>query len=497
MKKIKIVLTSLLVSMFTITNVYAATSDPNSLDNINDSTVQRNNNPSLGYIMNNNFVCYSCGAYYHETGSTTTLLGGPDEVTGGIGVYFKNGDTWETGSYPGSSIATSDLNNVRYPLSSFFVAAAVGNNPTATTTEGAKGIIDKYLLTVQNGKLTKTIDNGAVITVTPEVYSDKNFIKLNYNVKNGSTAQKINVSTFNDIYIGGEPSSSCNDNAAYELNTHIPTIRTGFNAKTGTTDSKKYMTVILEETSGLLNNGGGTFGYWSGIRDIDKLSGIEGDEAKKSFTTSVIQSLFKVPDKDNQDNQTIPSDASPYADSEFSYTWSKDMAANEETTFSTLIGLGNNNPVTINIDENTISPNYDKDNKTFSLTENDANIQIGGTIKDECGMGTCTYTINGSGPIPCDENVYYTSGDSFTTNYMSTINIKDAELKTTGNEYTVTANSVACGTATATHTFNLSGDVAENPQTGINNNYIILGLILVGGVGIFIYSKKHNKFPQV
>ncbi len=485
MKKIKIVLTSLLVSMFAITNVNAATSDPNSLDNINDSTVQRNNNPSLGYIMNNNFVCYSCGAYYKEVGSYKTWLAGANEVTGGIGVYFKNGDSWETGSFPGSSVSTSDLNNVRYPLSSFFVAAAVGDNPTATTDDGAKGIIEKYLLTVQDGKLTKTIDNGAVITVTPEVYSDKNFIKLNYNVKNGSTAQTINVSTFNDIYIGGEPSSSCNDNAAYELNTHIPTIKTGFNAKTGTTDSAKYMTVILEETSGLLSNGGGTFGYWSGTHNV-----VTGNDSNKETTiTNVINSLFKT------DKSTIPNDASAYNDSEFSYTWTKAMAANEETTFSTLIGLGNNNPVTINIDENTISPNYDKDNKTFSLTENDANIQIGGTIKDECGMGTCTYTINGSDPIPCDENVYYTSGDSFTTNYNTTIDVKN--LKTTGNEYTVTANSVACGTDTATHTFNLSGDVADNPQTGINNNYIILGLILVGGVGIFIYSKKHNKFPQV
>lgn len=492
MKKMKILLTSLLVSIFAITNVNAATSDPNSLDNINDSTVQRNNNPSLGYIMNNNFVCYSCGAYYNEVGSTPTFLGGPNEVTGGIGIYFKNGDTWETGSFPGSSVSTTDLNNVRYPLSSFFVAAATGNNPTATTTEGAKGIIEKYLLTVQDEKLTKTIDNDAVITVTPEVYSDKNFIKLNYNVKNGSTPQTINVSTFNDIYIGGEYDTICNDNAAYELNTHIPTIKTGFNAKTGTTDSQKYMTVILEETSGLLNNGGGTFGYWSGERNIDELGGIVGNDAKKSFTTSVIQSLFKIPD-----DQTIPSDASPYADSEFSYTWSKDMAANEEVTFSTLIGLGNNNPVAVNIDENTISPNYDKDNKQFSLTENDTNIQIGGTIKDECGMGTCTYTINGSDPIPCDEEIYYTSGDSFTTNFMSTINISEANLRTTDNEYTVTANSVACGTNTATHTFNLSGDVVNNPQTGINNNYIILGLILVGGVGIFIYSKKHNKFPQV
>lgn len=486
MKKVRIFLTALLISIFAITNVNAATRNPNSLDDLNDSSIERNNNKSLGYIMNNNFVCYSCGAYYKTVGSVNTWLGGANEVTGGIGVYFKNGDKWETGSFPGSSVASSDLNNVRYPMSSFFVAAATGDNPTATTSTGAKGIIDKYLLTVQDGKLTKTIDNNAVITVTPEVYSDKNFIKLNYNVKNGSVPQTINVSTFNDIYIGGEPSGPCNDNASYELNTHISNIKTGFNAKTGTTDNKKYMTVILEETSGLLNNGGGKFGYWSGTHDV--VSG--NDSNKETKTTNVINSLFKTT------TTSIPNDASAYDDSEFSYTWSKAMAANEETTFSTLIGLGNLSPVTIDIDESTVGPGYDKDKKEITISEKVDSIEIGGTIKDECGMGTYTYTINGVTPDEVkDGKPYYTSGTDFIYNFLEHVNVK--YLQTGENKFVVTANSVACGTSTDEFAFNIGKDSIKNAQTGINNNYIVLGLILVGGIGIFAYSRKHNKFPQV
>ncbi|MBE6153634.1 MAG: hypothetical protein E7166_05370 [Firmicutes bacterium] len=39
--------------------------------------------------------------------------------------------------------------------------------------------------------------------------------------------------------------------------------------------------------------------------------------------------------------------------------------------------------------------------------------------------------------------------------------------------------------------------VPENPKTGINICYTFLGLVLAGGIVIYIYSRKHNKFPQV
>lgn len=37
----------------------------------------------------------------------------------------------------------------------------------------------------------------------------------------------------------------------------------------------------------------------------------------------------------------------------------------------------------------------------------------------------------------------------------------------------------------------------ENPQTSANTNYLFLGFVLVGGISIYIYSKKHSKFPQI
>lgn len=452
MKTIKLFLISIFVSMFAITEIYAATSAVKYDEISNGEGIEKNSSGVLGYKIAD-FMCHSC----------RPMMGEDAPVKGGIGIFFKGMEQWELGSFGGAS----DVDGEKYPLSALFTTFTTDDNPEPD--EGNNYYLDN-VLTASGNTLSHTSGN-ITVSLTAEPSERGNFIKLNYKITNNGSDTTVNIATFNDIYIG-IPGNTGNDNASYELNTHIPTIDMGFNAKT----SGKFMSVILSENSGLLSNGGGNFELWTGALG-----------SASSFPNADVINMFK---------NTGITQATPYTDSAFAYSWSG-IAKQGETTFSTLIGLGNNNPVAVNIDENTISPNYDKDNKTFSLTENDANIQIGGTIKDECGMGTCTYTINGSDPIPCDENVYYTSGDSFTTNYMSTINIKEANLKTTGNEYTVTANSVACGTNTATHTFNLSGDIADNPQTGINNNYIILGLILVGGVGIFIYSKKHNKFPQV
>lgn len=490
MKKAKMFFIGLLASIFSISNVSATT--VNSLDDLKDNFISGNNKKVIGYKISDKFVCYSCGAFcINATTNQYTCMGGPESneqygttgIASGIGIYYKDGETWKTGSFPGPASAAG-FPNQRYPLSSLFVAAAVGNNPDAQTSTGATGIINDYILESNNGTLSKTI-NDAKITVTPETYTDKNFIKLVYNVKNGNTAQTINISTFNDVYIGGEYSSNCDDNAAYELNTHIKNITNGFNAKTGTTDNKKYMTIVLEENSGLLSNGGGKFNYWAGVHNT---------VSTKNATTNVISSLFKTT------NSGIPSSATPYSDSEFSYTWSKQMDANEETTFSTLIGLGNLGDVDVTID--SLGPNYNSDDKQFKLTTDDKNINIEGTINDKCGMGTYSYKINGvcvddpEKTEGCKEYTYYTD-NTFKTNYNVEIPTKLLSDSEEGNNFEITAKSVACGTDTEKTTFTLAKDKTDVPKTGINSNYIVLTLILIGGIGVFVYSRKHNKFPQV
>ena len=47
-----------------------------------------------------------------------------------------------------------------------------------------------------------------------------------------------------------------------------------------------------------------------------------------------------------------------------------------------------------------------------------------------------------------------------------------------------------------THEFTIVCTV-KSEQLGVNTNYLILGLILIGGIGVYVYGRKHNKFPQV
>ena len=461
-----------LSSAFTI-NAQVIYSDFDSIDG--GTFTARDDETGLAYLTDE-YVCYSCGSH---------LDGGSSFVPGikaqGIGVFFNNKGTWETGS--------SVLSDIGYDygsgaLTSLFFAARIddktgtmykGNIEEIIKTNG-QSYIDKYLLKENSSgtSLSKEIDN-VKIEVTPELMKNKKFIKLNYKITNDNSENMyVDIATYNDVYVGPALADSvCNDAATYKTNTHIPGIQKGFNAIVG---GGKYMTVVLQENGlgGIINDGGGEFTHYFGNR-----TGSTSPSEKSSGQTNMFTSVNFPYDTVNPD-------------SEFSYTWSKNVEANSTTEFSTLIGLGSLTEPTINIE--SLEPNYNTDTKEFNLTTDDKNVIISGTITDECGMGACTYNINGE-DIPCDQATYYTSGTDYSTKYTATI---PTEKLTDVNEntFSVTANSVACGTATDTTTFTLHKDRENNKQTGINNNYIALGVILLGGIGLFIYSRKQNKFPQ-
>lgn len=492
MKKVKIALASLLTMTFAIMPINAATNegkidtiDPVKLGDLSNTTVSNIYSSNVGYKVSNSFVCYSCGIYTKTTGSKTTVSGA-NILAPGIGVYFKNNNTWETGSFPGAY----ETGKGSYPLSSFFVAGYIGesNAFNVSNYKKAENVINNLLLSPDssNASLSKEFSSDNVtISVKPELMENKNFVKLNYKVinNNSSETKTVNIATFNDIYIGGVPTAICNDNAAYKLNNTLPTITTGFNALT----TNKYMTVILDETSGLLNNGGGTFKYWAGNRELADM-----DDSGNVTASSIITNLFN--------EGGIPAEAKKYGDSEFAYSWYKEVPANSTVEFSTLIGLGNLEDVYVTIDK--LSPNYNKDKKEFDITTDDKNINIEGTINDKCGMGTYSYKINGvcvddpEKTEGCKEYTYYTN-NSFTTSYNAEIPTELLTDSENGNTFTVTANSVACGTDIEETKFTLNKDREPVGKYGINSNYIVLGIILIGGIGLFIYSRKQNKFPQV
>ena len=463
MKKMKFLITFILSFIVLYGTINAQVLYSDFAEDIDGAVTAKDDETGLAYLVDE-FICYTCGGY-NDTGWITGVK------AKGIGVFFNNKGTWETGS-----AILSSMHDKFGPsaLTSLFFVTKIDDSyePTAD----GNNYINDYLLKDKEGTSTLKYEKSNVtITVTPELMENKKFIKLNYKVVNSnSSSKKVDIATYNDVYVGPAPADSdCNDAATYKTNTHIPGIQKGFNAIVG---GGKYMTVVLQENGlgGIINDGGGEFTHYFGNR-----TGSTSPSEKSSGQTNMFTSVNFPYDTVNPD-------------SEFSYTWSKNVEANSTTEFSTLIGLGSLTEPTINIE--SLEPNYNTDTKEFNLTTDDKNVIISGTITDECGMGACTYNINGE-DIPCDQATYYTSGTDYSTKYTATI---PTEKLTDVNEntFSVTANSVACGTATDTTTFTLHKDRENNKQTGINNNYIALGVILLGGIGLFIYSRKQNKFPQ-
>ena len=190
MKKVKLILTSLIVGLFFISDasakiLYSAVSDGNSLT--------KNPSGTVGYYVDN-YACYSC-----RPDARASI-----EDKSGIGVFFKNNDEWQLGSFG------RDNSN---GLSAFF------------TVFKANSGTENYLEKDGNfsGGLHKKDDSEDVhVYLTPEIYEeDSNFILLKYKVQNlsPSDAATVNVATFNDIYLGKVPDSSstgpCDDNASF------------------------------------------------------------------------------------------------------------------------------------------------------------------------------------------------------------------------------------------------------------------------------------------
>jgi len=190
MKKIRIILTSILTFVFFTCSVFADTStsednvegiDPINLGDLNDTIITTGNNSNVGYIVSDEFVCYSCGLYFKNINGNT--LSGANLLASGIGVYFKNGNSWETGSFPGAYESTKGS----YALSSLFVVGYIGDTDNITPSSPkensrAENVInnssldtlDNYELAKELTKRLRSIEHREILNLKNDFdYEDK------------------------------------------------------------------------------------------------------------------------------------------------------------------------------------------------------------------------------------------------------------------------------------------------------------------------------------
>lgn len=461
MKKIRTFILGLFACFFAISNVSAADTPFNFSDIANNVTP--NSGSNLGYRIGK-FASYS---------SNDDPFDGSSYVNG-IGIFFKNSDNvWNTTSFAGPA-SGDDIKG----MSAFFTGFKIGSVETINMVD-----VDS------NGSLTKTVSN-ITVSVTPKMVYDNKAVLLKYSIKNtsGSTST-VTVGTYNDTFLGDSNDyDTAIDADAVSYKQSIENNNWyGFNGLNA--NNSKYIFTVLKQFSGTsrladegedATLGGGAPNYWFGWL---------GDEFPKNDYNNIFSS-------ENPTEYTANSGST--GDSGLSFSRVESVDNGETVNYSVLIGAGYNSKPVITIDESTISPNFDITEKTFNLTENNKEIVIGGKITDsvasELTPGKCEYKINDKEWRTCDQATYINND----VDYTATIPVDDLNTNSSDNVFVARAtNHFGTTSDEVTYTFKLGTDIADNPQTGINNNYIILGLILVGGVGIFIYSKKHNKFPQV
>ncbi len=451
MKKIKIIL----IGLITILLLTPSSSAMILYDDVADgSKFTKNPSETVGFLIEN-YTCNSCV-------STPSLSSHVNRD--GIGIFFKNNDKWQLSSFG------SNYSGTRGGLNAYFTSFQVeGSTELALENSGYN-------------KLTKKDETKNVtVSVVPEIYKgNSDFILLKYSVENMDTNDnKVSVATFSDMYLGDPPEVS-SFILTYEDNITVTNIDKnifkgidkGFVGTLESEEDKKFIAVAVDIPS-ILKKDSGQLGYWTDYRL---------DIPSREFTNK-----FNV----------LPDTELPYGknytDGAFAYSWTGNVKSGQTVEFETLIGVGVVKTPTINIEK--LDPKYNESKKEFNLTTDDENVIISGTITDKCGMGACTYNINGE-EKSCDQATYYTMGSDYTTTYTATI---PTEKLTDVNEntFSVTANSIACGTATDTTKFTLHKDKEKIGKFGINNNYITLIIILFCGIGLYIYSRMKNKFPQI
>lgn len=176
---------------------------------------------------------------------------------------------------------------------------------------------------------------------------------------------------------------------------------------------------------------------------------------------------------------------------------------------------------------NTLKNGYN--NNTLSkvnVSSSNATVTLYG--KSECSGSSCTYNYAGSNKtfelalskaVVCSNGekyiTYQTTGEGGKTNYMednkanytgtvywsedyyvtcTTNNTGDNVIETSGDTTTTTTSSSGIKTTTKAYS---GSTTTENPQTGVNTYFIVLGLIAVISYGFMVIVKKYNLFKNI
>lgn len=462
MKKLFSLSLVIFTMFFMVGEVSAATTTSFKNSGLNNITIIKKGN--LGYYVASGFDVdarqreqkLSTGKY---NGTTDALL----PMHGSINVFGYDGDH----AYEMSAIVDKASLGTK-TLTGIFPVFYIGNGSTLDVT---KSLFDAYnYLTPNNNVLTGT-KNNITVTVTPSHVLNNQFIKLTYVAKNNGTAdQVISMAGYSDIALDGI------DNAAETPAERIISNETGFTISSVTTENKtRKMYVITDNFTEIVNND--DISYWIGNKKVDNIS----NPYSKAFKSS------------NNTYDTTNSEK----DSAMAFSWNNiTLKAGEEVTRSILIGLGD------------ISPLIDVTGKTEFNLDNDTvingNIQY--IVPTDGNAYKLYYKLN-------DQQTPTTVADADLTKRVDATKvldlINDENLNKCG-ENTLTAwigpaddSKLENAIVSDEHKFVVTSAICvpekqeESPQTGVNTNYLILGIILIGGIGVYIYGRKHNKFPQV
>lgn len=174
---------------------------------------------------------------------------------------------------------------------------------------------------------------------------------------------------------------------------------------------------------------------------------------------------------------------------------------------------------------NTLKNGYN--NNTLSkvnVSSSNATVTLYG--KSECSGSSCTYNYAGSyknfkdalsQAVVCSNGEkyisYQTTGEGGKTNYMddnkanytgtvywsedyyvTCTNNNGGDVIETSNDTTTTTGTSSGTTTTKVYS---GTTTTENPQTGVNTYFIVLGLIAVISYGFMVIVKKYNLFKKI
>lgn len=428
------------------------------------------NNSSIKSTIESNITKQgNLGYYISETDDATART--REEHFGSVSNPLEHGSINVFG-YDGTTIyETSALNS--NGLSGIFPVFYVGSNvANLDVTNSLIGTYNYLTYNSTNKNLSGTSGDITVTVNASHVLNDQ-FIKLTYTAKNSNTttAKTISMAGYSDVAMDGV------DNVKLTPENNILSKGgKGFSMfVTTTAGATRKMYVVTEDFEHVTNAQ-----YWIGDGDVNTLT----NEYSKAFSTS---------------NKTFD-DISAITDSRMAFSWTDiEIPANGTVTKSVLIGLGDIKLLDIDV---TGESEYNLDNVK------NVNVNIKYVVPNDGNAYKLYYKLNDGDIVTANDVDLTKTVDA--TKVLDLIN--DADLNKCGDN-TLTAwigpstdSKLTSAIVKDEHKFKVTsascvGVVEEkkedNPQTGVTTNYLILGLILAGGIGTYIYGRKHNKFPQV